>query len=299
MTKQNRHQKPLVILLCILAVILSVFFHDDTSDGQISQAGTVTAAVSGDSAMKVHFIDVDQGDSTLIESNGHYLLIDAGENNQADTVITYLKNQNISTLDYVIGTHPHSDHIGGLDQVIKAFDIGKVIIPPKEHTTKTFEDLLDAISEKGLKITKPVVGDIYELGHASFQIIAPNRDYGDDLNNWSIGVRLVYGDTAFVLTGDAEAEAEHDMTANELELQADVLKVGHHGSRTSSSEEFLDLVQPTYAVIECGTGNIYGHPHKETMKKLEERGIQIYRTDTQGHIVASTDGTTITWTTED
>ena len=298
MTKRKRQQHPLILLLCFLAVILSALFYEHSPDSQFTTADTVSAAV-GDSAVQVHFIDVGQGDSTLIESNGHYMLIDAGENNQADTVISYLRSQNVSTLDYVIGTHPHSDHIGGLDKVIEAFDIGKVILPPKEHTTRTFEDLLDAIAGKNLKITKPVVGDIYELGDASFQILAPNQDYGDDLNNWSVGIRLVYGNTAFVFTGDAEANAEADILANGLTLRADVLKAGHHGSRTSNSDSFLDSVQPSYAVISCGSGNTYGHPHQETMKKLEDRNIQIYRTDTQGNIVATTDGTDITWVTEE
>lgn len=298
MAKRKKQQHPLVLLLCFLAVILSAFFYDHSSDSPFASADTISAAVK-DSALNVHFIDVGQGDSTLIESNGHYMLIDAGENNQADTVIDYLREQNVSTLDYVIGTHPHSDHIGGLDKIIEAFDIGKVILPSKEHTTRTFEDLLDAIAGKGLKITKPAVGDIYEIGDASFQILAPNQDYGDDLNNWSVAVRLVYGDTSFVFTGDAETEAEADIITNGLMLQADVLKVGHHGSRTSSNDAFLDSVKPSYAVIECGADNSYGHPHKETMEKLEKRNILIYRTDTQGNIVASTDGTDITWITEE
>ncbi len=298
MTKQKRQQHPLVLLLCFLAVILSAFFYDDASDSQF-HAGSTVSAPAGGGAVNVHFIDVGQGDSTLIESDGHYMLIDAGENNQGDTVIEYLQSQNVTTLDYVIGTHPHSDHIGGLDLVIDTFDVGKVILPPKEHTTKTFEDLLDAIAGKGLKITKPVVGDIYELGSASFQILAPNKDYDDDLNNWSVGVRLVYGDTAFLFTGDAESDAEADIISNGLALQADVLKAGHHGSRTSSSDEFLDAVSPSYAVIECGAGNTYGHPHKETIAKLKERNITVFRTDTQGNLIASTDGNEITWITEE
>lgn len=298
MTKQKRRQHPLTLLLILLAVILSAFVYDHSPDSQ-SQPSNMVSAAAGDSAVKVHFIDVGQGDSTLIESNGHYMLIDAGENNQGDTVIEYLRSHQVTTLDYVIGTHPHSDHIGGLDLVIDAFDVGKIILPPKEHTTKTFEDLLDSISKKGLKITKPVPGDIYELGDASFQILAPNQDYGDDLNNWSVGLRLVYGDTAFLFTGDAEEAAEADILKTGLDLKADVLKAGHHGSRTSSSDPFLDCVSPSYAVIECGDGNTYGHPHQETMKRLKKRGIQIYRTDTQGNIVATTDGTNLTWITEE
>lgn len=253
---------------------------------------------SASKQLTVHFIDVGQGDSILIESEGQYMLVDAGENDQGDTVITYLHSLGIDTLNYVIGTHPHSDHIGGLDDVINNFKIGSIIMPAKEHTTKTYEDVLAAIESQELKITTPEVGTIYQLGSASFEIIAPNKDYGDDLNNWSVGIKIVNGNNSFVMCGDAESQAETDMSNNGTDVSADVLKLGHHGSNTSSSEEFLDKVKPTYAVISCGMGNSYGHPHKETMDKLVARGIQIYRTDEQGTIIASSDGTSITWSAQ-
>ena len=166
----------------------------------------------------------------LAESDGHYMLIDAGENDQAGTVISYLKAQGVTKLDYVIGTHPHSDHIGGLDKVIDTFPVDKVILPPVEHTTKTFEDVLDSIASRGLKITKPTPGDSYDLGDASFTILSPVKDYGKDLNNWSgVGVRLTYGINSFVMCGDAENQAEEDIIKNGAVLKADVLKAGHHG----------------------------------------------------------------------
>lgn len=251
-----------------------------------------------DAGLVVHFIDVGQGDSILAESGGRYLLVDAGENDQVDTVVTYLNEQGVKTLDYVIGTHPHSDHIGGLDGVIEAFDVKKVIMPPVEHTTKTFEDVLDAVADKGLKLTKPRVGDTYPLGDASFTIIAPNGDYGDDLNNWSVGIRLDYGENRFVMCGDAETPAEADILNNGIDLSSSVLKAGHHGSSTSTSDAFLDRVNPATVVIQCGKGNSYGHPHKETLEKLKKRGIHVYRTDLDGSITAACDGTTITWGTE-
>ena len=245
--------------------------------------------------MAVHFIDVGQGDSILAESGGHFLLIDAGENDQGDTVISYLEEAGVEALDYVIGTHPHSDHIGGLDDVIRAFDVETVILPPVEHTTKTFEDVLDAIEEKDLSITLPVPGDSYELGDAAFTILAPQKDYGDDLNNWSVGLRLACGDGAFVACGDAEAQAEEDMAASGLALSADVLKIGHHGSSTSTSNAFLKAVSPAFAVISCGEGNSYGHPHKETLEKLEAAGIQVLRTDLLGDITAQWGEDGVTW----
>ena len=270
------------------------------ASAQPEQAGAVTlpsALSSGEAGLTVHFIDVGQGDSILAESDGHFMLVDAGENDQADTVVSYLKGQGVEALDYVIGTHPHSDHIGGLDKVIDTFDVGKVILPPVEHTTKTFEDVLDAVAGKGLKLTKPRVGDTYTLGNTSFTIIAPNGDYGNDLNNWSVGIRLDYGDNRFVMCGDAEALAEADILENGIDISADVLKAGHHGSSTSTSEAFLDRVSPSVAVIQCGKDNSYGHPHKETLEKFKERGIQIYRNDLDGTVVAYCDGTDIVWGT--
>ena len=256
------------------------------------------ASHSSPGGLSVHFIDVGQGDSILAESGGHYLLVDAGENDQASTVTGYLKSQGVTRLDYVIGTHPHSDHIGGLDAVISEFEVGKVILPPVEHTTRTFEDVLDAVADKGLKLTKPTPGDTYTLGDASFTIIAPNGDYGDDLNNWSVGILLENGANRFVMCGDAEAKAEADILENGIDISADVLKLGHHGSRTSTSQEFLDRVNPSTAVIQCGAGNSYGHPHKETMAKLKKEKIQVFRTDQNGTIIARSDGKNIRWETE-
>lgn len=255
---------------------------------------------SGDQAnsrdLRVHFIDVGQGDSILAESDGHFMLIDAGENDQAGIVSDYLRQAGVTTLDYVVGTHPHSDHIGGLDEIIEGFTVKTVILPPAAHTTRTFEDVLDAISNKGLKITKSVPGSTYALGNASFTIVAPARDYGDDLNNWSVGLRLSYGQNSFLMCGDAEDKAEADMVSSGMNLSADVLKAGHHGSRTSTSDAFLENVSPSYVVIQCGKGNSYGHPHKETLEKLEEDGIEVLRTDENGTIVAASDGEYITWT---
>ena len=165
------------------------------------------------------------------------------------------------------------------------------------HTTKTFEDVLDAVEEKDLSVTTAHQGDDYSLGDAGFTIIAPceGKDYKDELNNWSVGIRLVYGDTSFVMTGDAEKEAEADMLASGENLQGDVWKAAHHGSSTSNTGQMLDAVQPTYAVISCGKDNSYGHPHKETLEAFEKRGIQVFRTDEQGTIVATSDGKSLTF----
>lgn len=280
----------LAAVLCMICLTGCVYKAAGTGASKSAVPGE-TDDQKTDADLAVHFIDVGQGDSTLIEANGHYMLIDAGEKDQTDTVINYLKAQGVKSLDYVIGTHPHSDHIGGLEGVIREFDVKNVLLPEKEHTTRIYEKLLDAIADKNLKVTIPKVGERCSLGEASFQIISPSRDYGDNLNNWSIGIRLVYGETSFVLCGDAEKEAEQDILLSGLPLKADVLKVSHHGSSTSSSPEFINAVSPRYAVISCGKNNDYGHPHKETLDLLKKQGINVLRTDQLGTIVIESDGT--------
>jgi competence protein ComEC len=251
------------------------------------------------SVMEVHFIDVGQADSILIESGGKYMLVDAGTNEDGELVVDYLKKEGVSKLDYVIATHPHEDHIGGMDDVINSFSIGTVFMPDVTHTTQTFEDVLTAISGQNLEITIPQVGEQYTIGEASFVILAPNSDdYGTQLNNYSIGIKLVNGNNSFLMCGDAEKEAEHDILKNGIDIKAQVYKVSHHGSNTATTEEFLDAVSPEYAVIECGQDNDYGHPNKETLDKFKARGIEVFRTDMNGTVVAESDGTNITWSSE-
>ncbi len=257
-----------------------------------SSNNTPTPAVSP-TTVKLHFIDVDQGDSILIEDNGHFMLIDAGVNEKGATVTKYLKKLGVERLDYVIGTHPHNDHIGGLDTVINAFNVGTVLLPDVSVDSENYDDVLDAIADKNLIITRPTVGDRYTLGNASFVIISPNSSSYESLNDYSIGIKLTYGSTSFLLAGDAQAVSEAEMLENGIDLSADVLKLSHHGSSTSSTINFLDRVNPKYAVISVGKGNKYEHPHSATMKLMKERAINFYRTDEQGSIVFTTDGKTI------
>ncbi len=268
------------------------------------EAGQETAEAGSDEAadgLRVHFIDVGQGDSILIQSGEDAMLVDGGTNESGGIVVNYLKSQGIKRLNYLVGTHPHEDHIGGLDDVIRSFEIGTVIMPDTAHTTRTYEDVLDALLEKELSVTLPVPGESFGLGDASFTILAPDErimaeaDRTDDLNNMSVGLRLVYGSTAFVMCGDAETLSEEAMVESGIPLQADVLKLGHHGSSTSSSEAFLEAVSPSSAIISCGRDNSYGHPHQETLEKLDRLGIRTYRTDEQGTLVAESDGSRILW----
>ncbi len=247
------------------------------------------------SVLKVYFLDVGQADSIIIESEGHYMVIDAGENGDGDFVVDYLKNLGAKSLDYVIGTHPHEDHIGGLDDVINSFDVDTVILPEVTTTTDTFSDVIDAISDNELSITLPEIGDKYSIGDAEFTVIAPNKDYGDELNNWSVSIKLTNGKNSFIMCGDAELGAENDICNNGIDLKADVIKIGHHGSDTSTSEAILKAVKPSYAVISVGLDNQYGHPAAETIQKLKEAGIKYFRTDEQGTIICTSDGTKLKW----
>lgn len=248
------------------------------------------------SVLEVHFIDVGQGDSILLMCDGESMLIDAGDNDKGTTVQLYLKKRGVENLKYVIGTHPDADHIGGLDVILYKYNCETVILPNKTNDTNTYRDVIDTIGTKGYKITPPNPGDTYTLGGATFTILGPRRSY-DDNNNNSVVVRLTHGSNTFLFDGDAEESAESDIVNSGAELQSTVLKVGHHGSHSSTSSSFLKKVNPTYAVICCGAGNSYGHPHSETLNKLREKGVQVFRTDEQGSIVATSDGINLTWNT--
>ena len=251
------------------------------------------SAVTGDK-IAVHYIDIGQGDSILITSGDVNMLIDCGEKSESAKLINYLNNCGIQRLDYVIGTHPHSDHMGGMSEIVKTFDIGEFIIPRLHSSdipnTVYYEKFLDAIAEKNVKLSYAELGRNINIGSSVGTIIAPHSpDYGN-LNNYSVGLFLKHGNNSFIFTGDAEKQAEKEMIDAGVMLDADVYKVGHHGSDTSSSPEFLEAVSPEYAVISCGTGNSYGHPKDITMENLSKYTDKIYRTDLQGTIIFESDG---------
>ena len=239
--------------------------------------------------LSIDFIDVGQADSILVRNQDKVMLIDAGTNEAGETVVNYLKNLGITKIDYLIGTHPHEDHIGGLDDVINNFDIGQIYMPKIETTTKTFEDVLDAIENKNLTVTAPNKGDKIELGQAVGEFMTEPILDKDNLNVSSLVLRLEFGNTSYLFMGDAEEENEETIRWP----KTDVLKVGHHGSSTSSSESFLEQVQPKYAIIMAGKDNSYGLPKQETIDKLNNIGCEIYRTDEDGTIQMTSDGNTI------
>ena len=243
--------------------------------------------------IKIHYIDVGQGDSELIQIGDKNILIDAGTSDKK--ALDYLKAIGITKIDYAIATHPHEDHIGSMDDVIKAFDIGTFYAPKATATTKTFENMVKALKAKNLKMTVAKVGEEITVGNATLTFLAPNSEKYENLNNYSIVVKLKYGNNSFMFMGDAEDISEGEMLQKKLDIQADVLKVGHHGSYSSTTQPFLDKVNPKYAIINCEKGNDYGHPHKETLTKLNAKNIGVFRTDLNGTIIATSNGKDITF----
>ncbi|MBO5302758.1 MAG: MBL fold metallo-hydrolase [Lachnospiraceae bacterium] len=244
--------------------------------------------------LQVHFMDVGQGDATLITCNGESMLIDAGDNSKGTTVQQYLLKQNIDKLDYVIGTHPDADHVGGLDVIISKFDCEKIFLTGEERDTDTYRDVLSAMDYRNYEMVVPNAGEEYTLGDATFTIEGPLM-LGSDSNENSIVIHLEHGENSFLLVGDAGEEEEKDILSTGRNIQADVYKVGHHGSKTSTSAEFLEAVQPEYAVISVGEDNRYGHPSAEVLNQLRAQDIEVFRTDEQGSIVAKSDGKNITF----
>lgn len=247
--------------------------------------------------LKVHFINVGQADAILIQQGSHNMMIDGGNNEDEKTLKNYITNLGISEFEYVVGTHVHEDHIGSLDYIISAFNVGNVYFPKQTATTKTYKDFIKAVQNKNLSLTVPKVGESFMLGDAKCTIIAPNGTKYDDANNYSIVIKLEYGDNSFLFCGDAEDISEKEMLSNGLDLKADVLKVGHHGSASSSTKKFLSTVNPKFGVISVGVDNDYNHPSINTMNKFKDMGIGIYRTDENGTIVATSDGHNITFNT--
>lgn len=237
---------------------------------------------------EVHFIDVGQGDATLIICDGETALIDGGNNNKGQFLVDYIKNLKIKRIDYIFATHPDADHIGGLDIVIDNFDIGKVIMPKVEDklvpTTNTYKDLLLSVFNKQLKITPAKLGQVYNIGDGTIEILSPSKNFSS-LNDMSIVAIFEYRDKKFLFTGDIEKDAEDFLISSNKRISADVLKVAHHGASTSTKPEFYNRVNPNYCIISVGDGNKYGHPTQKTLETININKAKVYRTDYQGHII--------------
>lgn len=284
--KGNKKAQLLTIIIFGIIAIFSAYFGNDIISTNV---GTPTGV------LEISYLDVGQGDAVYIKVNDFDILIDAGPKSDSDKLMQQLEEKNIDDFEIVIATHPHEDHIGGMTKVFEKYDVKSFYMPKATNTTKTFENMMKAVSNEGLNVNVIKEGTSFELGEgARIDVYSPIQESYDDLNDYSPIMKLTYGNKAFIFTGDAEKVVEEEVVKKYAnELKADVIKFGHHGSSTSSTKEFIEAISPKYGIISCGVDNSYGHPHKETLKIIDEMGIEAYRTDKQGQITITSDGNNI------
>lgn len=283
MKKQNKFMTFILSMLLALTLVLP--------------GNAVTAKADGQGDMAVHFIDVGQGLAILVQSGGENLLYDGGNRSHADEVVQYLKNQQVETINYMISSHYDEDHLGGLVKCLDTFEVEHVLGSDYVHTSDLFNTFMNTATAHAIIVEYPSVGDTYEFGTGSFTVMAPDG-ISQNSNDNSVVIRLVNGNNSFMFMGDAEETSEQDMISTGMNLDCDVLSLGHHGSASSTSWDLLEATSPSWAVISCGLNNTYGHPAAETMGKLSDMDIPVFRTDDQGTVIALSDGNTISWTQE-
>lgn len=302
MNKKQKKQliETIGIFLLVIASLFYQEFNSNTEEKDIqfkeNQEETTKPVISDDkNNLKVYFIDVGQADSILIDNNGEYALIDAGNNADGKKLVNYFSSLGITSFKYVIGTHAHEDHIGGMDDIIRNFSIEHFYMPDVITTTKTFEDVLDALEEKQIAFETPEEDATFSLANTKFKVLYVGTD-SSDINDTSIILKATYHKNTMLFTGDASSKIEEKILKKDLE--SNVLKVSHHASQYSTSKKFLDLVKPQYAIIEVGVGNVYNHPKDIVLERLKKVGAKIYRTDLDGTIILESDGANIRVTTE-
>lgn len=259
----------------------------------ISGSNVNPSDIPENSNFEVHFIDVGQADSALIECDGKTMMIDGGNVADSNVVAAYLKKEDVTELNYVVCSHAHEDHVGGLSGALSVTKADNIYAPKTETNTKAYKNFKKKAEEQNVEIKHPNVGDEIQLGSSTVEFLGPVDENGKDLNSTSIVLKITYGNTSFLFTGDAESDEEEEILNSGADLKSTVLKVGHHGSRTSTSYPFLREVMPQYAVISVEKGNSYGHPNEETLSKLSDAGVEVYRTDESGDIVMTSDGNSI------
>ncbi|WP_221372362.1 ComEC/Rec2 family competence protein [Clostridium perfringens] len=284
----DKKKKIISSIIGIIVVLLAGYFGIDlTQDSKVPK----------DSQLMISYIDVGQGDAAYIKVNGNDILIDAGPRSNSKELLEQLKAKNIDDFELVIATHPHEDHIGGMVDVFKEYEVKAFYSPKITHTTKTYENLVKAVKDEGLKTKELKSGMVIDLGEgAKFEVFTPQKSEYEELNDYSPIMKLSFGDTSYLFTGDAEKLAEEEALAKyKTSLDSDVIKFGHHGSSSSSSNAFIEAVSPKYGIISCAKDNKYGHPHRETLDIIKKYNIKTFRTDTDGEIILTSDGKSITF----
>lgn len=282
------------IAAVIIVALMGIFFPEEAPE-----TPEVLTPISGN-GLTVHFIDVGQADCALLECDGKYMIIDGGNVEDGQLVVSYLKRLGVETIDRVVCSHAHEDHVGGLPAVLSVFDAGKVYAPVTQYDTKVFRDFVEKAENRAGEITVLAPGDQFTLGSATCTVLGPVQEY-EDPNNTSIILKVSYGESDFLFTGDMEVTAENDMIdhwGENFDWEVEVLKVGHHGSDTSSGYRFVYETDPDYGVISVGEDNKYNHPCEEPLSRLKDAGVVVFRTDYLGHVIAETDGKDITFTWE-
>lgn len=289
--KKNTKVQLLTAVIVVILGVLSSFL----DEGFISE-NFLTVREDTEGLLNIYYLDVGQGDATYINIGNFDILIDAGSKSEKEKLIQQLEELNIDDFEMVIATHPHEDHIGGMEAVFERYNVKEFYMPKVTHTSKVFENMITAVDNEGIKVKIIKDGMTFDLGNGAYiDVYSPMYESYNNLNDYSPIMKLTFGENVFMFTGDAEAPVELEVVEKYGDyLKSDVLRFGHHGSSTSSTEEFIQAVNPKYGVISTGTNNMYGHPHREVLSLISEYGIETYRTDIDGQVVFISDGKTIT-----